>query len=271
MSGQNPAFGLLSNIQARQINNSMAGQKEGSFIIHNMNPITIFHKRVYPFASSLELIDFVRGKHGILVALGAEKLLNEDPAFGRLINTEGIGYCDGVAAQYAVRHRGYPAAAKIRGAALWLELIKTFPADTKYFLVGAKSEVLTDTIGRLQKDYPGIRIVGFRNGFFKPEEEPALRDEIKRSGADVVFVAMGSPKQEFFMQRLLQEYSALYMGLGGSYDLYTERVKPVPDWWIKIFKWEGFYRQFFDLYNLKRWKRQFVVLGILLRFLTGKF
>jgi UDP-N-acetyl-D-mannosaminouronate:lipid I N-acetyl-D-mannosaminouronosyltransferase len=60
------------------------------------------------------------------------------------------------------------------------------------------------------------------------------------------------------------------MGLGGSFDLFVGEVKDVPTWWKKVFKWEGLYRQFYDLKNLKRWKRQFKVLPILWKILVGR-
>ena len=81
---------------------------------------------------------------------------------------------------------------------------------------------------------------------------------------------MGSPKQEYIMSILLNKYPALYMGLGGSFDLYCGKAKPVPEWWNKIFKWEGLYRTLNDFYNIKRWKRQPPVLKIIYKVIFNK-
>ena len=64
-------------------------------------------------------------------------------------------------------------------------------------------------------------------------EETELIQDIVKFQPDIVFVAMGSPKQESFMMRLKQCHPALYQGLGGSFDVYTKTVKRAPQWWLR--------------------------------------
>ena len=99
-------------------------------------------------------------------------------------------------------------------------------------------------MGKLRSEYPDIMVRGYRNGYFQDGEIEAVKGEIREKKPDIVFVAMGSPRQEFLMARLMAVHPALYMGLGGSFDLYCGKTKPVPEWWKKTFKWEGIYRCF---------------------------
>lgn len=76
--------------------------------------------------------------------------------------------------------------------------------------------------------------MGYRNGYIKTDEErAALVDDIARQKPDVVFVAMGSPKQELLMEEIQQRHSAIFQGLGGSFDVYTGHVERAPEWWVK--------------------------------------
>ena len=75
--------------------------------------------------------------------------------------------------------------------------------------------------------------MGYRNGYLNTEEErKALVDDVVMKASDVVFVAMGSPKQELLMERMLERHPAIYQGLGGSFDVYTGNVKRAPAWWV---------------------------------------
>ena len=84
---------------------------------------------------------------------------------------------------------------------------------------------------KLRKRYPKLRIVGYRDGFLRTEGERSdLIDDIAAKRPDIVFVAMGSPKQEYLMEEMLARHHALYQGLGGSFDLYMGLFKRAPRW-----------------------------------------
>ena len=90
-----------------------------------------------------------------------------------------------------------------------------------------------ETLPELRREYPGIRIVAYRNGYLKtPEERAALIDDVAAKRPDFVFVAMGSPKQELLMEEMMRRHPAIYQGLGGSFDVYTGHVKRAPRWWV---------------------------------------
>lgn len=231
------------------------------------NKVSVCGLRVFPFTSKKILLDYVSDRNVILIALGAEKLLSKDARFIKIVN-DNIGYCDGIGAVIALKKKGFNVP-KIPGAYLWLDVIRRFN-DRTFYIIGGKEVVLQNTVNKLNKDFPGICICGARNGYFNEGEYEALKQDIVEKKPEVVFVAMGSPKQEYIMDDLIKSHPALYMGLGGSFDLYTGLVKPVPEWWKKYFHWEGLYRQFYDLTNIKRWKRQFVVLGLIWRIVFDK-
>lgn len=199
-----------------------------------MERIEIKGVKVYPFGSVEELMGFVEDKKGILVAINAEKILHATEQTRGIINRN-IGYCDGVGAVMAARKKGCTEAVKIPGCELWLKIIQAWYKKGKtFYLVGGKLEVIEATVAKLNVEYPDIKIVGWRDGYIKSDDEKeALLDAIAEKKPDVVLVAMGSPKQELLMEEMQKKHSAVYQGLGGSFDVYAGRVERAPEWWVK--------------------------------------
>lgn len=187
---------------------------------------------IYPFSSVDEIIDFADANKGILVAVNAEKILNANDTTRPIINNN-IGYCDGSGAVLGVKQKGCENACKIAGCELWLHIIARFHSQKSFYLVGAKPQVIEEVVEKLKTEYPDINIVGYRDGYIKTtEERNALIDDVVAKKPDVVFVAMGSPKQEILMSEMLQQHRAIYQGLGGSFDVYSGHQKRAPKWWI---------------------------------------
>lgn len=177
-------------------------------------------------------------KQGTLVAINAEKMLTlEDNAEVRgLINAAEFKYADGISVVRSVRKK-YPEAnvSRVAGADLWEALMARAGAEgTPVFLVGGKPEVMAETVEKLRKQW-NVNLVGTQDGYFTPEERQALFERIHESGAKIVTVAMGSPKQEILMRdcRLVHP-DALYMGVGGTYDVFTGHVKRAPKMWQNL-------------------------------------
>lgn len=195
--------------------------------------VTLNGIEVYPFLSAEELLDFIEEQKKILVAVNAEKILHATPALRQIIN-ENIGYCDGNGAVMALKKRGHKQTVKIPGCELWLKIIGRWQETKTFYLVGGKQDVIEATVNRLKKEFPGIRILNYRNGYIRTnEEKKALLDDLAARKPDVVYVAMGSPKQELLMNEMKQRHPAIYQGLGGSFDVYTGNVKRAPKWWLK--------------------------------------
>ena len=198
-----------------------------------MDSVDLRGIRIYPASEPEELIDCAVARKGILVAVNAEKMAKATPELKSLIN-DNIGYCDGSGVVIAARQAGAMNARKIAGCELWLEIIRRKYTDSTFYIVGGRPDVFAATVKRLGEDFPGIRIVGARDGYFKTDDERmALIDDIAEKRPDFVFVAMGSPKQEFLMADMLKRHKAVYQGLGGSFDVYTGRAKRAPKWWIE--------------------------------------
>lgn len=188
--------------------------------------------KTYAPATRQELMSYAFAHHKILVAVNAEKILHATPE-SRDITNRNLGYPDGIGAVWALQKKGYKTTVKIPGCELWLDLIHEYHSSKTFYLVGAKQEVLEATVNKLKESYPGIRILNYRNGYIKTEEEQeVLIRDIVALRPDVVFVAMGSPKQEHLMEAMHKEHKAVYQGLGGSFDVYTGAVERAPEWWV---------------------------------------
>jgi UDP-N-acetyl-D-mannosaminouronate:lipid I N-acetyl-D-mannosaminouronosyltransferase len=198
----------------------------------NLRRFYINNVGIFPFASKEEIIIFIKKRTGILTAINAEKILHATEQTKAIINNH-IGYCDGIGAVMALRKKGYKNVRKIPGCELWLDIIRAFYHCKTFYFIGGKQEVIEATVQRLKREFQGIRIVGFRNGYLKSEQEKeALLTDISIKKPDVIFVGMGSPKQELLMEELYNIHPAIYQGLGGSFDVYTGYVERAPQWWV---------------------------------------
>lgn len=215
-------------------------------------------KRIFGFPSRSHLLDLLTEYQGLLVALNAEKILNRDRQLEELLNSN-LCYTDGIGAVLAVRQKNIDCI-KIPGAELWLSIVEAFQHQKSFYFVGGTDAIIESTIRKLKADFPDLNIKGFRNGFFKQGDEAKLVEDLQDKNPDVIFVAMGSPKQEYLMQRLFKKHPALYQGLGGSFDVYTGSKKRAP----KIFcdyGLEWFYRL---VKEPTRIKRQLVLIKFLI-------
>lgn len=197
--------------------------------------------QTYAPQSREELMHYAMKHHKIMIAVNAEKILHATDKSRDIINRN-LGYPDGVGAVWALRKKGLKNVIKIPGCELWLEIIKQYYKSKTFYLIGSKQEVLERTVLNLKRDYPDIKILNYRNGYIKTEEEElTLIEDVKTHKPDILFVAMGSPKQEVLMEKLHQKHKATYQGLGGSFDVYTGAVKRAPKWWLEN-DLEWFYR-----------------------------
>lgn len=204
-----------------------------SKIINNYN--------INAFTSKKEFLDQIMHSKKILVAMNAEKIIKKDNDLINIVNNN-IGYADGIGAVIALRLNGL-SAVKIAGSEFWLDIVKRFKTSKTFYLVGSSTEVIESTVKKLKKEHPEINIIGYRNGFLNQEDKKQLLQTIKEKKPDVVFVAQGTPRQEFLMNDLIKEHPAIYMGLGGSFDIYGGQKKRAPQFFLKL-ELEWLYRLF---------------------------
>ena len=142
-----------------------------------------------------------------------------------LVLPDGIGVVKGAAML------GTPLKERVPGIEFAAGLMEGLAREGKsLFLLGAKPGVAEMAARNLEKKYPGLTVAGTHDGYFK-EDAPVV-EEIRRSGADVVFVCLGAPKQELRMKKHGPETGAhLLCGLGGSLDVFAGVVERAPKFW----------------------------------------
>jgi|AntRauTorcE11897_2_1112592.scaffolds.fasta_scaffold00775_7 UDP-N-acetyl-D-mannosaminouronate:lipid I N-acetyl-D-mannosaminouronosyltransferase len=221
---------------------------------------------IFPFKDNNHFLNFLDDGHwnNILVALNAEKLMKIDAELKDLVNNH-IGYPDGIGAVLALKRKGI-SSGRIPGAEFWLDIIDRHYKDKTFYLVGGKKEVIDMTVAKLKKNYPGINIVNYRDGYMDEAEYNELLEDIVIKKPDIVFVAMGSPRQEYIMEEMYSKHEALYMGLGGSFDIYCDLKERAPDFFRKN-GLEWLYRLFKEPSRLSR---QIVYVPFLYKVLRNK-
>lgn len=162
----------------------------------------------------------------VLTALNAEKLMGSRD-ITKLVGDSGVYYADGLVAEFLFRLSGFRVK-RVPGVELWLKILDECPPGCKLYVIGGTARVNAKTVKRVSKDFPEAQIVGARNGYFSQDDVPDLIVDLQAKRPDIVLVAMGSPKQEVLMKEFAKNHPALYVGLGGSFDVYTGVVKRAP-------------------------------------------
>ena len=195
--------------------------------------------QVSAFANMAQLLSYIIRDDGSVyagsaIAINPEKILTalENPQVLAVIQQADLRYADGIGVVKVMQKRLHRPVERIPGCELWQALmVRAAEYQVPVYLVGAKPEVLTQTRDKLQQ--LGVPVVGATDGYFKDEAQ--LLQAIKASGARFVSVAMGSPKQELLIQRIRAVHpDCFYMGVGGTYDVFTGNVKRAPALWCKL-------------------------------------
>ena len=164
---------------------------------------------------------------------------------------------DGASIVWAAKRLGIPLKERVTGIDLFLKLVKLASLKGyKIYLFGAKEQVVTKVKGIFEEKYPGIKIVGYRNGYFSEEEEPQMVKEMAASGADMMFVAFSSPRKEYWVNKYLKDLNIPFvMGVGGSFDVVAGVTNRAPIW-MQNHGLEWFYR--FIQEPGRMWKRYII-------------
>lgn len=196
--------------------------------------------------------------HHVVVNAGKIVAMQKDPDLRKSVNESDIINPDGQAVVWASRFLGKPLKERVAGIDLMANLVEmAYQKNYKIFLFGAKEEVVKSVVEKYSEIYSPDLIAGYRNGYFSPEEEERIAQQIADSGTQMLFVAISSPIKENFLYRhreILKDVN-LIMGVGGSFDVVAGKTKRAPKWMQKI-GMEWFYR---FLQEPKRmWKRYLV-------------
>lgn len=171
------------------------------------------------------------GQQSTIIAVNPEKVMaaQRDPQVKELINASTYQIADGVGILLAAKLKGGNITSRVTGVDMMATLLKFAEEDGHpVYFYGAKEEVVAKAINNIQETHPNIRVAGYTNGF--EADEAALVSRIHQSGAKVLFVALGSPKQELWIRRNLQKLPnvQVFQGVGGSFDVFSGTVKRAP-------------------------------------------
>jgi N-acetylglucosaminyldiphosphoundecaprenol N-acetyl-beta-D-mannosaminyltransferase len=156
----------------------------------------------------------------------------DDPALLRMMQQAALVTPDGAGVLLAARLRGVQLPARVSGVDL-VEQLSALAAQKGYlvYLFGAAEGVADEAAEKLKARHPGLTIVGTRNGFFADADAPAIAREIANTHPDILFVALGIPKQEQFIRGHFTELGVPVMiGVGGSFDVIAGRLQRAPAW-----------------------------------------
>lgn len=171
----------------------------------------------------------------------------KDKAFRRLLNNAELLTADGIGVVYASKILKKPITERAAGYDIACDVLERIK-DTSHslFLFGGKPGVAEQAKEKLEERYPGLKIAGMHNGYFKPEDEPEIVAEINRSGADLLFVCLGAPKQEQWLDRNASKLTdvRVAMGIGGSLDVFAGTALRAPkfycdhglEWFYRLMK-----------------------------------
>lgn len=200
---------------------------------------------------AVELMDRP-GPH-LVVTPNAEivQLAGRDPELARIIAGADLVIPDGVGVIYASRILGRPLKGRVPGVDFAAALMGRMAAEgKKLFLLGARPGVAEEAARRLTEAHPGLTVCGTHDGYF--QEDGPVDAAIRQSGADAVFVCLGAPKQEKWIDRNGAAAGAkLFIGLGGSLDVFAGRVERAPEAWQRV-GMEWLYRALKEPARLKR-------------------
>lgn len=176
-------------------------------------------------------------KPEFIVAINPEKIMKSlhDEDLKILLNSAYLNLPDGVGILVASKLKRGRIKYRVTGIDLMMNIC-SLASNSGYrvYLLGASPGTALKAAERLKEKFPNLHISGTHDGYFKGHEEEVVND-IASSNSDVIFVAMGSPKQEYWIKNNMDKLNVpLLMGVGGSYDVICGNIKRAPSWMRKL-------------------------------------
>ena len=174
-----------------------------------------------------------RASHTVITANASHLcMMRRDPELAQACRAGNLIVADGMSVVWALRASGQHAPERVAGVDLMACLLQAAEEHGLgvYFL-GAKPDVVRTLVDRSRARHPGLRIAGFRDGYFDPSEHSEIVEEIRASGAHMLFVGMPTPFKETWCERHRQRLDVpVIMGVGGSFDVLAGFIKRAPRW-----------------------------------------
>ncbi|WP_294401721.1 WecB/TagA/CpsF family glycosyltransferase [uncultured Clostridium sp.] len=160
---------------------------------------------------------------------------------------------DGVGTVIASKLIKEPVKEKIAGIDVVKEvLIKADREEKSVYFLGAKEDVVVKCVENIKRDYPHLKVAGCHNGYFDIDNCEDIVKDIQNSSPWAIFVAMGSPRQEIFIEKIKNVTDTkIFMGVGGVFDIFAGNLKRAPQWMISC-GLEWLYRVYKEPFRIKR-------------------
>ncbi len=202
--------------------------------------LSILGTPVSVFESADDVVQLIRRRillrrPTFCVAINPEKVYRakHDPRLSQVLDFANVRICDGVGISLASRLLYGKRLARCTGIDLFMNLVRLAAREKwKVYLLGASPQVNEAASLELARTIPGLVIAGRQHGYFQNSAE--VVENINESGADLLFVAMGSPRQEFWIREHMATLKTTFcMGVGGSLDVVSGAVKRAPAFYRK--------------------------------------
>lgn len=192
----------------------------------------------------------------------------QKPAYKEMMLKSDLIVPDGAGIVWAARQAGDPVTERVTGIELLHELFrKGEKHHWKVFLLGTTKEIIEAAAETLQMQYPQVRIVGFRDGYFGEQQDAEVVAQIAELEPHILFVARGAETQEpWIVKHRAALKVPLIMGVGGSFDVISGKLKRAPQW-VQAIRMEWFFRL---LQEPKRLPRMMVLPKFMLKVLRDK-
>jgi len=164
---------------------------------------------------------------------------HKDPGFARVLNAAAVATPDGMPLVWALRRAGRTGQSRVYGPDLLAEFAKFAAGEedlASYFYGGGRG-VADELAAELGRRFPGFRVAGAESPPFReltPEEDAAAVERINASGAKVLWVGLGCPKQERWMYAHREVINPVMIGVGAAFDFHTGRVRQAPRWMMRV-------------------------------------
>ena len=216
-----------------------------------------------------QAVDWAYSKHGQIVTINPEMIsaAQKNSDFAEIINSAELVVADGIGVEIGLKILGYKVK-RIAGIDLGKALVEKFTASGKSVaMIGAKPGVVDSAIENLSREYQNLNVVYSHDGYFDNDED--IIASVISANPDLILVALGSPKQEFFIHNLKEKLpNSTLIGLGGSFDVWAGVVERAP----KIYQKLGLEWLYRTLKEPKRFKRIFPTLPLfVLKVLKERF
>lgn len=236
----------------------VSGQGENLYMKVNLLGIDI---------DAITLDETVKRVEGFIRSGRPHRIVTINPEFLCRAQTEGellelvkradLVTADGEGVVWACRVKGTPVPERVTGIDLMARLLERGSARKwRVYLLGAAPGVAEKAAEKISQSFPGLQIAGTQHGYFGDGEVKTVVNKIKESSPDLIFVALGAPKQERWIDRHLEDTGVpAALGVGGSFDVFAGKARRAPAW-IRRSRLEWLYRL---AKEPSRWRRQLVL------------